>query len=311
LVGGPSSEYEISLLSGKTVHKYLDNKKFNVIPVLIDRKGRWPIAPEDLPSIADVVFISMHGEYGEDGTLQTTLRDLDVPYTWSDPMASALAMNKPLAHRVFQSHGIKVPETRVVERHNSRGLGVNVLELPVVVRPVNKGSLSGVSLVRRESDLRTALDKAFAFGRSVMIKNFIPGLEFSCGVIDDGMGNTFPLPIVENIARAGVHLEHDRHLTGVPREAKLTRLSPEEIGRAQAIAVRAHQAVGASGASRTRMVFGEDGELYVLEINTIPEVTETSFLPRAAQAHGISPPELFERIIEAAFVRHQLSRRLK
>ncbi|MDD5710621.1 MAG: ATP-grasp domain-containing protein [Candidatus Colwellbacteria bacterium] len=311
LVGGPSSEHEISLLSGEAIRKHLDKKRFNAIPILIDRKGEWPISPKRLPDIADVAFVGIHGEYGEDGVLQEILQDLEIPYTGSDPMTSALVINKPLVYRVLQAHGIKVPNARVIDRHNSSDLQAEILELPVVVKPVNKGASAGVSLVRRADGLKAALERAFAFNRSIMIEDFIPGLEFSCGVMDDGMGNVFPLPVVSEIARAGVHLEHDHYRTGIPREIRLIGLPPDDINRAQAIAVTAHQAVGASGVSRTHMIFGEDGELYVLGVNTIPEMAETSFLSRAAQAHGLSLAEMFERLIEAAFIRHQLSRRLK
>lgn len=226
-------------------------------------------------------------------------------------MASALAINKPLAYRVFQAHGMNVPNIQVVGRHNVRDLNLETLKLPVIVKPVNKGPLVGVSWVRRMKDLGAALNRAFAFGRTAMVKNFIPGMEFSCGVVDDGMGNVVPLPVVGDIAKAGAHLEHDWYGTGIPREVKLVRLAPRELGMAQAIAVRAHQAVGASGASKTRMILGEDGEIYVLEVSTIPAMTETSFLPLAVQAHGMSLPEMFERILETAFVRHQSSRRFK
>jgi D-alanine-D-alanine ligase len=311
LVGGPSSEHEISLLSGRTIHKYLDEEKFDVIPILIDRKGRWPIELEDLPNMADIAFIGMHGEYGEDGVLQETLRDLDIPYTWSDPMASALAMNKPMAYRVFQAHGIKVPNAKVFERHNINNLDVNTIELPAVIKPVNKGSLAGISLVRRAEDLKTALDRAFTFGRNTLVENFISGTELSCGVMDDGMGNVFPLPIVGGVARAGVNIEHNQRGISAPHEIKLARLSSGEIDAAQATAVKVHQAVGASGASKAHMIIGEDGELYVLGVNTIPIMTETSFFPLAVLAHGLSLPEMFERIIETAFVRHQSLRKLK
>ena len=306
LVGGPSAEHDLSLLSGRTVHKYLDRDKFDVSPILIDRRGRWPIEIEHLPKMADIAFVGMHGEYGEDGTLQEVLRDLEVPYTGSDPVASALAINKPLVYRILRASGIRVPKAEIIGRHNARYLNIDRVRLPVVVRPSNKGSLTGVSVVRRTEDLEKAINKALAFNRTVLVEDFIPGRELSCGVMDDGMGNIFPLPIVEEVVRPSISSGYNPELAvGSLPEIILAHLTPEEMGTAQAAAVRAHQAVGASGISRLRMTLGEDGELYGMEINTVPVMAEASFFPRAAIAHGIGIPEMLERIIDAAFVRHR------
>ncbi len=137
------------------------------------------------------------------------------------------------------------------------------------------------------------------------MQKYIAGRELACSVLDDGLSNVVPLPVIEIIPRTTALYNNDsRYLPGAADLIIPARLSKEETDLSQAAAVRAHQLIGATGVSRTDMILGEDGELYILEINTIPGMTEMSLLPRAALAHGLSPPELFERIIEAAMVRH-------
>jgi len=306
LVGGPSSEHEVSLSSGRVVHKHIDHDKYEVIPIVIGRKGDWPIEQKQLPDVADVAFVMMHGEYGEDGTIQEILRDLNMPYTWSDVMASSLAMNKPLSYRAFRAHGMDTPESKTVSRHNFHDIDYEIFDLPAIVKPADRGSSVGVSLVRRISDLKDAVEKALTHSKTAMVEKFIPGKEFTCGVLDDSMGGAFPLPVTQIFPRTSNFFDyHAKYVPGASHEVTPAQISKEEAERIQATALRAHQAVGASGASRTDMILGEDGELYVLEVNTIPGMTETSLLPQGAIAHGISISELLDRIIESAFIRHK------
>ena len=305
LVGGPSSEHDVSLASGRVVHANLDKNKYEVVPVLVSRKGEWPIEPKHLKDMIDVAFIAMHGEYGEDGTVQELLEDLDVPYTGSDFMASALAMNKILAQRLLKSHGILVPSSTVVASHEVADLDHASIYLPAVVKPADKGSSVGVSIVRDIDALSKAIEKALSFSKQVMIERYVLGKELTCAVLDDGMSGVFPLPVTEIIPKGATFFDYDAKYTkGGSEEITPARISAEDTLRAQATAVRAHEALGASGTSRTDMILGEDGGLYVLELNTIPGMTETSLLPQAAIAHGMTLGELFDRIIEAAFIKH-------
>lgn len=306
MVGGPSSEHEVSLSSGRVVHKHLDHDKYEVIPIVVGKKGEWPIEQKQLPDIADVALIIMHGEYGEDGTIQEILRDLDMPYTWSDVMASSLAMNKPLSYRAFRANGMDTPEAKIVNRHNFHAVDYDTFELPAIVKPADRGSSVGMSLVRRLKDIEDALHKALTYSKVAMVEKYIPGREFTCGVLDDGMGNIFPLPVTEIIPKTSNFFDYNaKYIVGASHEITPANLSEEERGRLQATAVMAHRAVGASGASRTDMIMGEDGKLYVLEVNTIPGMTETSLLPQGAIAHGITMTELLDRIIESALIRHK------
>lgn len=306
LVGGPSAEHDVSLASGRVVHTHLDKDKYEVVPITVSRKGHWPIDSAHLPDVADVAFVAMHGEYGEDGALQEVLRDVGIPYTGSDVMASALAMNKILASRVFRANGIRVPASIVAHRHGLSELELERISFPAVVKPSNRGSSVGVTLVRRIDDLIGAIDKALAFGSSALVEEFVPGRELTCAVIDDGLGHVFPLPVTEIRPRAGALFDyHSKYIPGASDEITPADLDEVLSGAVQAMAVRAHEAVGASGATRADIILGEDGELYLLEVNTIPGMTETSLLTRAALSHGISLSELFDRLIEAAFIKHR------
>ena len=306
LVGGPSSEHEVSIESGKVVHAHLDREKYTVTPILIDKQGNWPVDPDHVAKTSDVAFVAMHGEYGEDGQVQEILRDIKLPHTGSDVMASSLAMNKVLADRVLRTHGINIPKSHIVDLRDLPHIDHSKYELPAVVKPTDRGSSVGVSVVRRTKDLQDALDKAFAYSTRAMIQEYIHGRELTCSVIDDGIGNVFPLPVTEIVPGAHFFDYNSKYTKGASDEITPARISEDLSGTVQAIALKAHEAIGASGFSRTDMILSDEGDIYVLELNTIPGLTETSLLPQAAIAHGMSLPELFDRLIEAAVVRHHM-----
>src|SRR3989344_1558019 len=304
LVGGPSSEHDVSLASGMVVHANLDRGKYEVIPVLIGRKGEWPIEPKHLKDMVDVAFIAMHGEYGEDGVVQELLRDSGIPYTGSDHMASALAMNKILSRRLFGAHGMNVPESVIFNHYESAERDWSNIPLPAVVKPSDRGSSVGVGIARSIDEVKLALERAFTYSKTALIERYIHGRELTCGIVDDGMGHAFPLPVTEILPKLGFFDYNAKYTQGATDEITPARILEKEAGLAQAVALRAHELVGASGFSRTDMILGEDGNLYVLELNTIPGMTENSLLPKAALVHGMTLGELFDRIIEAAFIKH-------
>ncbi len=291
LVGGPSLEHEVSLASGRLVHAHLDTAKYDVIPVVISRAGDWSVDPSHLPGTVDVAFIALHGEYGEDGVVQELLRDMKVPYTGSDHLASALGMNKILASRLLKAHGIETPESIVFQGHDSIHGDWKDVALPAVVKPANRGSSTGVGLARTHAELKAMIERALSHSNRVLIQKFVPGIELVGAVVDDGLGNPFPLPLMQ-ISSAST------------RNFVPASLPARDMGMAQAVALRTHELVGASGVSTVDMILGEDGNLYVLEIDTIPSMGEASPLLQAALTHGMRPSELFDRIIEAAFIRH-------
>ena len=306
-MGGPSAEHEVSLLSGEVIYGHLDREKYEVTPVIVTKDGEWPIGVDKLKNEVDIVFIAMHGEYGEDGVVQGLLRDAEIPFTGSDVLASALSMNKILSGRLLASHGLNIPHFIVAHKHEGVSVGLEDLDFPVIVKPANRGSSVGVTIVRTEDDLRSALEKAFGFSRDAIIQEFIPGREVTCAVLDDGLGDAFPLPPTEVIPRLGAMFDYEAKYTpGASDEITPANLHDDAISFIQEVAVITHRAVGASGMSRTDMIIGEDDVLYVLEINTIPGMTPTSLLPQAAKVHGLTFSDLLDRIIDAGQRRHGL-----
>jgi len=300
LMGGPSVEHDVSMASGEVVADALDRDKFDLTPVFITRGGEWSIDVESLKDMVDIAFIALHGEYGEDGGVQEVLKDAGIPFTGSDVLPSALAMNKIISSRLLSAHGIRVPRFISVHKHEKTIDSFDHFGYPVVVKPSDRGSSIGVSVVRSQEELYIALQRVFYISRNGMIQEYIPGHEVECCVIDDGLGNYVPLPVTEIIPRtSGIFDYYAKYTPGASDEITPARLSDEGTEYIQETAVAVHQALGASGMSRTDMIIGDDGDLYVLEINTIPGMTPTSLLPQGARAHGITLSELFERIIEA------------
>jgi len=304
LMGGPSAEHDVSIASGEVVMEALDKDKYEAIPIIITRGGEWPMDVDDLRDEIDVAFVALHGEYGEDGGVQEVLRDIGIPFTGSDVLPSALAMNKFVSSRLLAAHGLNVPRFIAVHQHEKTPDSFDHFGYPVVVKPADRGSSVGLSIVRSQEELYVALQKAFNFSRDVIIQEYIPGHEVTCAVLDNGLGDHIPMPVTEIIPRhGGIFDYHSKYTAGASDEITPARLSDEGTALVQEAAVAAHQVLGASGVSRTDFIIGEDGELYVLEVNTIPGMTPTSLLPQAAQAHGLTLTELFERIIEAGMRR--------
>ncbi len=309
LIGGPSSEHDVSLSTGKVVMNYLDREKYEVIPVMIRRDGEWQINPDELHSKADVAFIAMHGEYGEDGTVQRVLEEASVPYTGSGVIPSALGMNKIFSARLLRAYGIRVPDYIPVSKNDDIGNLEMPFGFPVVVKPVDRGSSVGTTIVRKEEDLPEALDNAFRFSYDAMIQEYIPGRELTCGVLDDE-NETIVLPVTEIMPKAATFFDyHSKYSSNASDEVTPADISKEQTDMVQDVAAKVHKYLGAYGMSRTDFILGHDGNLYVLEINTIPGMTPTSLLPQAALKYGLTFPELLDKIINAALRRHGITSR--
>ena len=305
LMGGPSAEHDISLSTGKMITDALDRAKYDVKPILISRSGEWQIPPEELKKDFDIAFIAMHGEYGEDGEVQSVLEKIDMPYTGSGVLPSALAMNKVMSSHLFRAHNMNVPEFVVVNKHDYLERVKIPFDFPVIVKPVDRGSSVGTSLVRGESQLVSALEKAFQFSRHAMIQRYIHGREMTCAVLDDGRGNMEVLPVTEIIPKTSNFFDYyAKYSPKASEEVTPARLSKEETKIIQDAAKRIHKILNASGMSRTDFILSTDGKLYVLELNSIPGMTPTSLLPQAALAHGLTFPELLDKIISAGIARH-------
>jgi D-alanine-D-alanine ligase len=286
LYGGTSSEREVSLRSGTAVAKALATAGCKVTE--IDVTGPDFTVPRGI----EVVFPVLHGTFGEDGALQQILEDKGVPYVGSGVLASYNAFDKVRAKQVFTSEGIPTPAYEILLRHGARHFA---LPLPVFVKPARQGSSVGAHRVFQESEIDPALEDAFQYDELVLIEEFIEGRELTVGFVGDD-----PLPIVEIKPLDGWYDYTNKYTKG-----KTEYIAPADLPAAPARAVqfaarRAHRALGCRHLSRVDVLLGRDGLPQVIEVNTIPGFTETSLLPKAAQAAGISFEQLCLRLVELA-----------
>ena len=309
LKGGPSSEHEVSLKSAAQVKKHLDSAHYDADEVLISKGGEWEISPENLAHAADLAFIALHGTYGEDGTVQSILDAVGMPYTGSDAMSSALAMNKFATGRLFHDAGILTPRTLLITKREFdkdsdgvfRGIRYH-LPYPLVIKPNAEGSSVGVYVVHDRDELIPALIGAFALTKEVLAQHFVEGREVTCGVLDQGFAESaFALPPTEIVPAVSHFFDYRaKYEPGGSEEITPARFSEPYLAEIRRTALAAHRLVGARGISRTDFIMGRDGKLYTLEVNTIPGLTEQSLVPKAAAAAGIPFPKLLDIVIGAA-----------
>jgi len=291
LGGGPSSEHEISLKTAEMVYRHLDRKKYEPTLAAIPKKGKW-----NLPEGADIVFIAMHGEFGEDGQIQKILENAGISFTGSGSYTSALGMDKLKSQAIFASHGLNVP--KIIDLKNK-------FSYPIVIKPADRGSSVGVSIVRGPEELKTAVKKAEAVSKNILAQEFILGAELTCGILDNGKNNLIPLLPTEIVPKKGDFFDFEsKYKESGSEEITPARVSEEIIKEAQDIAVKSHVLLECAGFSRTDMILSKkDGKLYVLEINTIPGLTAQSLLPKAAAVCGISFPKLLDHMVMSAVVK--------
>lgn len=291
LAGGPSSEREISLESGKAVFEALKKRGHDVLFMDIQDHS---VAGETVKSAgADAAFIVLHGGFGEDGTMQEILKKSRIPFTGSGPKASRLALDKAASRRLFEEAGLKVPRYRSFKK--GEDIDLSGMSCPLVVKPTNEGSSIGLSIVDQDEEIDKAVTGAFCFSEEILVEEFIKGRELTVGILDDE-----PLPVVEIVAEKGYYDFEAKYKSPNTRYLAPAPLSTGSFIRAQSEALKAHKALGCRSFSRVDMILGADDEIYVLEVNTIPGLTTRSLLPKAAQAAGIDFYNLCERILRGA-----------
>lgn len=302
LMGGKSTEREVSLSTGKMILSALDSAKYESFPVDTAVFGRKSLASgvQEVPD-TDVAFIALHGRFGEDGTVQGLLELLEIPYVGSGVLASALAMDKIMARRMLDCVGIPLPKGVEVRPGADIPAAVariaDELGFPVVVKPNRQGSTIGLTIARTRDDLPKSIELAFQYDQDVLIEEFVEGTEITVPVL--GNQDLQALPIVEIVPEGGFYDYHAKYTQGATDEIVPARLPEDIYRRAQDLAIECHRALGCRGMSRTDMIIRGD-DMYVLEVNTIPGMTPTSLLPRSAQAAGIEFPELLDRLISLA-----------
>lgn len=252
---------------------------------------------------AKVVFNAVHGMYGEDGRLQTLLEMLEIPYTGSGMLASALGMDKAASKRIMQAAGIATPKSLIFVKGETHDFCGEILsafkKMPVVVKPAAQGSSIGVEIVKNDTDVNSAMEKAFTYSREVVVEEFIQGKELTVAIMQDG-GVAVALPVINIVPHSGVYDFHSKYTKGETEYLVPAPLDKETTRHVQELAVATYKVLGCSGVARVDVMLDEAGQGYVLEANTVPGMTATSLVPKAAAAVGISFPDLCEKILLSA-----------
>ena len=287
MLGGPSAEREVSLRSGAQVAKALRSLGHQVHEV-DPQTEEWR-----LPEGTEVVFLALHGTYGEDGTVQQRLEELRVAYTGCDPEASRIGFDKYLTKQRCVEAAVPTARFLLVDTATvSWPMGWNP---PVVLKPVRQGSSVGLQFVERVSDWSQALAEAMRYDTQVLMEEKIAGRECTVGILADQ-----PLPIVEVRPKTGVYDYQTKYTAGTTEYFCPAPFDEATTARVQAAALGAFKAIGGRDYSRVDVIVRPGGEPVVLEVNTLPGMTETSLLPKAAAAAGIGYAELCQRMVELA-----------
>ncbi|MGK9369864.1 D-alanine--D-alanine ligase family protein [Melioribacter sp. Ez-97] len=322
LVGGVSSERKVSKATGKSIFTALKNLNYDVmaldpayglsqpedVNLLFGTEDIAPVSSRNYIDIinstmfddVDVVFLALHGKWGEDGRIQSLLEMRNLKYTGSGVLSSSLAMNKFMTKIMFQHYDVKTPRWFIVSREgNDRDLIKKKIEkffgFPCVIKPNDEGSTVGISICREQNALDEAIEKAFDYSENVLIEEFIPGREITVGVLENRA-----LPVLEIIPRSGFYDYESKYTSGksdyiVPAEI------PDNVARhIQSQALLAYNSVGCRQYARIDFRLTADYKSYCLEVNTLPGMTSTSLFPKMANAVGISFEELIDRIVKSA-----------
>jgi D-alanine-D-alanine ligase len=298
LMGGPGSEREVSLATGRGVAKALRSLGAQVVEVDV-RDEDFP-----LPADVDLAFLTIHGTFGEDGRLQRILEQRGVAYTGDGVAASETAIDKIRSKEEFRAHRVATPPWEVIQPSQRPGLS-----LPIVVKPPREGSTVGVVIVKNERELESAVREAANYDRELLVEKFVPGRELTIGVLGEQA-----LPILEIIPKGGFYDFNNKYpflnpqAGGGAEHVCPAKINPAKTREIQELALRAFRAVGLEVYGRVDVILSENEEPLVLEINTIPGMTEASLLPEAAAAAGIGYVDLCRRIIELSRARMEKQR---
>jgi D-alanine-D-alanine ligase len=294
LAGGPSSEREISLRSGRAVYKALAEEGFDAVFLDVTAADCRDVIRM---SRIDAAFIALHGKFGEDGTVQKMLGDERIPYTGSGVEASRLALDKVASKEVFVKKGIPTPRYTVFKKDDIAAGICDKIALPTVVKPQFEGSSIGLSIVKDRAALKAAAEKALGYDAKAIAEEYIEGRELTVGILND-----MPLPAIEIVTQHKVYDYEAKYSD--PRTQYLVPAPVDKASyeKAMELGGAVHAALGCRSFSRVDIMMDGKGRLFVLEVNTIPGMTERSLLPKAAAAMGLSFNALCVKLIEDAFL---------
>ncbi|MBI4743908.1 MAG: D-alanine--D-alanine ligase [Actinobacteria bacterium] len=301
LMGGHSLERDISLKSGHRVAGALKEKGYRVASIDVDENLVKTLKEERF----DLAFLTLHGKYGEDGTVQELLEILEMPYTGSSVLSSILGMNKELSKEFFVKENIPTPKFYALSTGAFKEMGASAaldnvigkIGFPIVVKPSGQGSALGIKFVNKKEDLTSALIGALSYDDTVILEEYINGTEITASII--GNKETEILPLVEIVPQKEFFDFESMYTKGLTEYFVPARISDESTKKANEIAFKVYNLFDCRGACRVDMIV-KDEQIYVLEINTIPGMTDTSLLPMAAKEAGMDFPDLVEKLVGLA-----------
>ncbi|HPT68720.1 MAG TPA: D-alanine--D-alanine ligase [Syntrophomonas sp.] len=301
LMGGISEEREVSLRSGKAVLDALLALDYEALAIDFNSSA----IKEIIEYKPDLVFIALHGKYGEDGTVQGLLDSLQIPYTGSGVATSAICIDKVLSKRFFNAEGIPNAPFRIIFNHDLtdpdilREQLISNIGLPMVVKAATQGSSIGTFIIKDENEILSAVNNAFKYSREVLIEKFIDGQELTVAII----GNEEPqvLPLIEITSANEFYDYESKYTKGMCEHIIPARIGEESQAEITRLSKLVYTLMGCRGFARVDFMLDKSGQPYVLEVNTIPGMTEMSLVPDAARAAGISFIELIEKIVRLGF----------
>lgn len=329
LMGGYSTEHDVSVVSGVGVVRAMDAGKYNVHPVLIEKNGTWIWSSRELspyqkdnfsenyfrgiegPSVhkvkspalselpsADIAFLALHGKWGEDGHVQALLENWKIPYTGCGVLASALAMDKIKSKEIYRANGIPTPDYRVLRREAFSGdalvEAMDSLGLPLVIKDPLGGSSIGIGIAKTADEAFQICEDLFKTSDTLLCEKFIAGEEGSCGFIEGEAA----LPPTEMRMTTQEYFDFEAKYNGACQEITPATFSEEITREVQRLAKEAHYALGCAVYSRTDVRIDSDGKAWAIETNTLPGMTPASLLPQQVKCVGISYSELIDKVIE-------------
>lgn len=290
IMGGVSSEKQVSLMTGEEMIAHLDKSKYEIVPIKLNDKKELVEKGRDL----DIALLALHGEYGEDGTIQGTLETLGVPYTGSGMLSSSICMDKNISKKMIRYEGIQTPDW--IHLSNIEDLQLDEIDrmgYPLVVKPNSGGSSVGVKIVYDKDSLLSTLEDVFKWDSEIVIEKYIKGEEITCSILD---GKLLPIISIQHTAEFfDYHAKYDDIAT-IEEVVELPLATYERVAVA---AMTCYRALKCSVYARVDMMI-QDGIPYVMEVNTLPGMTKNSLLPKSAHAAGISYNKLLDIIIETS-----------
>lgn len=288
IMGGISSESQISIMTGEEMISHLDKSKYEIVPIYIENKEELVEKAKDI----DVALLALHGKFGEDGTIQGALETMGIPYTGSNVLASSLCMDKDMSKKIMRFAGVQTADWILLTNGEELNMDeIDKLGFPLVVKPNSGGSSVGVKIVYDKEMLKSAIEEVFKWDSEAIIEKYLKGDEITCPILDGKL-----LPVI-SIRHRGEFFDYTCKYNNEETIEEVIQLPPEIHNRVSSAAMACYKSLKCSVYARVDMLL-VDGIPYVMEVNTLPGMTSSSLFPKSAQGAGISYDKLLELIIE-------------